>query len=150
MPEVDPEIRKRFVEALRRAKIQQRGPRAEPTETEWAAIIRPGTAAGQPEGAPALDLGAVFEQRQRTLSTVDRGVERFRRSDWVGELAEAGSPLEEALDVIQARVAESPDEPTLREAQIVLNDLGRLSDGELIGRRLTQQIVDQLISRGRG
>ncbi|MCA1700555.1 MAG: hypothetical protein LC790_17310 [Actinobacteria bacterium] len=151
MPEVDPAIRRRFVEALRGAGIQQRAPRAKPTDAEWAAINQPGVAAGKPDRPPEEELAAVFAQRQRTLSTVDRGVRRFRRSEWVGELSDAGRPLDEALDVIQARLVEKPDEPTLREAQIVLNDLGRLSGGgDLIARRLTQELVDQLISRGRG
>jgi hypothetical protein len=150
MSEVDPAIRKRFVEALQRAGVEQRGPRAKLTEAEWAALTRSGRAAGKPERAPEADLSPVFEQRQRTLSTADRGVERYRRSDWVGEISSAKRPLDEAVDMIHARLIEKPDEATLREAQIVLNDLGRLSGGgELIARRLTQEVVDQLISRGR-
>ena len=149
MPDVDPDIRKRFEAALRKAKVEQRGARAEFTESEWAALILPGTAAGKPARVEAPKLATVFQRRQRALSTVDRGVKRLRRSDWVGELSEARRPLDEALDVIQRKVAESPREETFREAQIVLNDLGRLSGGgNQIGTRLTQQVVDELISRG--
>lgn len=146
----DPAIRERFTQALRSAGIEQRGPRARPTEAEWTALNRPGAAAGKPERAPAAEFSPVFEQRQRSLSTADRGVERFRRSDWVGKLSSERRPLDEAVDVIHARVIEAPDEVTLREAQVVLNDLGRLSGGgEVIARRLTQEVVDRLISRGR-
>lgn len=94
-------------------------------------------------------MAAEFERRQRTLSAVDRGVSQFRRSEWVGDLSHGNASMDEALDAIQSRVLASPNRATLREAQIVLNDLCRLSGGsEALAARLTQEVVDQLIPPG--
>lgn len=150
MPEVDVATRRKFADAMRRAKVEQRGPREAPTDRDWATLLRPGTAAGAPKRERAPKLSATFQRRERTLSTIGRGVSRFRRSDWVGDLSAKRRPVEDALDVIGARAIEKPNEATLREVQIVLNDLGRLSGGsEGVTRRLTQELVDQLIAGGK-
>jgi hypothetical protein len=146
MAEVDSAIRKRLVQAVRRANVEQRLPRAEPTQSEWVAMALTGAPAIEPRVAEP-DLSSVFEERLANLSSIDRGVDRFRRSDWVGELSKEGRPVDEFVDAILARVLESPTEATLREAQIVLNDLGRLPGaGSQIARRLTQEVADKLIS----
>jgi len=150
MEEHDPAVEKRFRKALAKGGVEQRGPLDPPSAADWAALASPGTAAGKPKRDKAPKLATSFQRRQRSLSTVDRGVGRFRRSAWVGELSKGKCPLSETLDEIQARVAKSPNEATLREAQIVLNDLAKLSGaGEQIASRLTQELVDTLTERGR-
>lgn len=100
-------------------------------------------------GRPRAQVPRAFLRRQRTVSTVGSGLLRFRPPAWARRLTAARRPRQEMLDALEKRVYRAPAEKNLRQALIILNDIGRLrGGGKLLRERLTQQVVDRLIGGG--
>jgi hypothetical protein len=117
-------------------------------EPELRTFIQSERAAGKPDRVPQVPRRFLIGMRRAGSDGTLSG--RFRRPDWIAKLAKEKRPPAEALDALGARVAKAPTEANLRQAEIILGDLGRLPDGgKVLRSKVTQQVVDRIIGSGR-
>jgi hypothetical protein len=122
--------------------------RAQLDERERDTFVQEDLASGRPEKVPQVPRG--FLQRMSRLSTEGTGLRTFQRPDWIARIAKAKRPHAEAVDTLIGRVANQPTEATLREAQVILNDIGQLPDsGKMLRSKIDQKLVDRVIGKGR-
>jgi hypothetical protein len=124
-------------------------PRAELDEPALRTLMQNERAAGKVD--PPQPVPQAFVRRMRESSSIGTGLAKFRRPDWIAKLAKAKAQPAPVVDELHARVSKQPDEASLREAHVILNDIGRLPDGgRLVREKVTQQVVDRLIEGGGG
>jgi hypothetical protein len=122
------------------------GIREPPPEQDVTRMLMLEDTSGQ--GKPPTAVPRPFVTRHRASASIGTGLPEFKRPAWVAKLTQANAPPAQVLDALDLRVAKAPSEAALREAQIILNDIGRLQDGgKLVRGRLTQQMVDKLIGK---
>lgn len=120
------------------------GIRAMPTQAEARKAHLPPNEAGA--GKPRETIPRAFLLRMRGAGAVGPTVPGYERPDWVAKLTKAKSPPEALLAALRERVQRAPSDAGLREAAMLLNDVGRLPDGgRLMRTHLTQQAVDAVL-----
>lgn len=140
----DDEGRARFETALGKVTGgREADVRIQPDERQLARLrVRP-MASGP--GRPSEVVPSAFLQRQLQAAGPEASLPGFRRPQWVAEMAHRGAPPKEVLGEVARRSLENPTEAMLREAQIIVNDLGRMSGGgELVRGQVSQELIDKL------
>jgi hypothetical protein len=117
-------------------------------EVELRTLGQQDRASGKPDRVPEVPRG--FLIRMTRMGSDGTLSARFRRPDWIAKIAKANRPSAEALDALADRVSKQPTEANLRQAEVILGDLGRMSDGgKVLRSKVTQQLVDRIIGSGK-
>lgn len=131
-----------------RYPFQEVGERAALTQAGLRTLAQTESSAEQGRARSAVPRA--FLQKVSAISSVDAPVAKFKPPTWVRALTRAKRSPQQVIDAIEQRVTQSPTRQNLLEAQMLLNDIGRLQDGgKLIRANITQQLVNQLIQKGR-
>jgi len=135
------------IERLR--AIARNGPsrrlRVKLTDSDARGLTRGEVAAGEGRALSDIDIDALTDRVR-----FGRGVDRFRRPDWIGELSASNATSEEVVKVLTDKVLNDPHEETLRAAQLLLNDLGRTDLGSDCFEAITQELVTRITREGKG
>lgn len=130
--------------ARKETQLEDEGVREPLDDDEWKHLARSARASGKPTNLPV-------PRRTSKLLAADRAARPYRRPDWIGKLARDRAPAGEVLDHLSKRLERAPTEEALVEAGRLLEELSRTEEGQAeVSRRLTQQAVDRILTKGGG